>query len=190
MKYGFKPHESSTLERGVQHEGRPLLYSPRCAAKRAQELSKASSTAGETDRIEVEAAIRSFPFEGDQVKCVLCVLREQRETPVIWKSCWISTEGWSPLRNLRSSLWKDPRAPHPLNPLSSSRILVSSPFQQKNPPPSLPPSSVRLQITVLVAGPERLRSSEQLAHYHAFERSVCARLWIRLMKVDRCSAPC
>ncbi|KAM3621834.1 uncharacterized protein V6R79_016619 [Siganus canaliculatus] len=36
-------------------------------------------------------------------------------------------------------------------------------------------------ITVLVAGMERLRSSERLAHYHAFGRSVCGMLLLLLL---------
>lgn len=47
-------------------------------------------------------------------------------------------------------------------------------------PPCLPhslPPSLRSHITVLVAGMERLRSTERLAHNHAFGRSVCGMLW-------------
>lgn len=67
------------------------------------------------------------------------------------------------------------RRPQPPTPPAS---LSPPPSNKKNPlHPLPPPSLLRLHITVLVAGMELLRSSERLAHNHAFGRSMCGMLY-------------
>lgn len=120
-----------------QDTGATSVYSPECAAKH---LQKPPPQRGEIIKSSLNPVI-FLPGRSGEV-CVICFQRRRgKETQVIGKSYWIATEERSPLRNLRSSLWKATHHTHvyPSPPLLPHPCLLPLPTKTLSTPSFLAP---------------------------------------------------
>lgn len=143
------------------------------AAKTDPQIASFTMVTGAKWYYHVKNISSHFPLRETCEVCLMFCEREGRRLGNLTELLQKSVHPWGisgrPCERL-------PSHTHTPAPHRSSCIPVSTPSNEN--PPFHPSSTLCLQITVLVVGMEwRLRSSERLAHDHAFGRSLRGMLY-------------